>query len=76
MSKYIDVYETLCRDDAVAMDDPRRSAIISEMRDIQKAATDEDAAKVIEWWGAWPNPQHRTALEFVQEARRMMARRP
>lgn len=72
MSKYISVYEKLCPDDPIAIEDPRRPVIISEMRAIHKAKTPEDAAKIIAWWDAWPNPQHQTALEFVTDAIQLM----
>lgn len=73
MSKYIRTYEALCPDDKIAQDDPRREVIIAEMRAIQEAATDEEAVAIIDWWNAWPNPQHQTALEFVQAARSLMS---
>jgi hypothetical protein len=72
MSKYIRIYEMLCPDDQITRDDPRRGAIMAEMRAIHKAKTDDEAAAVIAWWNVWPNPQHQTALEFVQAARKMM----
>lgn len=72
MSKYTRIYEKLCPDDPIADEDPRRPVIMAEMRAIHQAATEADAVAVIEWWQAWPNPQHRTALEFVQEARQLM----
>jgi hypothetical protein len=72
MSKYIAIYEKLCPDDPLVDDDPRRPAIMAEMRAIHKAATEADAASVVEWWQVWPNPQHQTPIEFVQDARRMM----
>lgn len=73
MSKYIRTYETLCPDDQIDRDDPRRSAIMAEMRAIHKAKTEDEAAAVIAWWGAWPNPQHQTALEFARAARKLMS---
>lgn len=66
------VYETLCPGDVLADDDPRRPVIIAEMKAIERAATDEDAARVVEWWGSWPNPHHQSAVEFAREARRLM----
>lgn len=68
MNKYIRVYESLCQDDRIADNDPRRDAIITEMRAIELAGTDEEAVEVIEWWNAWPNPTHSTPLEFVRDA--------
>lgn len=72
MSKYIQIYERLCRDDPIEADDPRRPAIIEEMISIHRAATEADAVAVVAWWQAWPNPQHQTANEFVREARELM----
>ena len=72
MSKYQKIYETLCPNDILSKDDPRRSLIIEEMKSIHHAKTEADAVAVIEWWNAWPNPQHESALEFVQEARKLL----
>jgi hypothetical protein len=72
MSKYIRIYEALCQSDSVSKDDPRRQAIISEMRAIHNARTNAIAAAVIRWWDVWPNEQHSTAEEFCRDARRMM----
>ena len=72
MSKYIAIYQALCPDDPISDDDPRRPAILAEMRAIHQAASDEAAVEVIEWWQAWPNPQHQTPLDFVREARLLM----
>jgi hypothetical protein len=74
MSKYIGIYELLCPDEHVAKDDPRRGAIIAEMRAIEKAPTAKEAAQVIEWWDTWPNPLHRSALQFARQARKLMAK--
>ena len=73
MSKYIRIYETLCPDDWIDRDDPRRGAIMAEMRAIHRAKTEDEAVAVIYWWNAWPNPQHQTATEFVRAARQMMS---
>ncbi len=72
-SMYQSVYERLCPDDILERDDPRRPAIIAEMKDIAAAKTDIEAVKVVEWWGVWPNEQHATALEFVQQVRRLLS---
>lgn len=72
MSKYLKIYEKLCPDDPIAKDDPRRSTIIAEMQAVHRAANDEAAVEVIEWWNAWPNPQHLSAMEFVKEARQLL----
>ena len=72
MSKYLRIYETLCPSDRITSDDPRRGAITTEMRAVCNAATDADAARVIEWWDVWPNEQHATAEEFCREARRLL----
>lgn len=69
--RLVEIYETLCPDDPLSQDDPRRGAILAEMRLVVDAPTDEEATRAIEWWGAWPNPQHETALEFVRSARTM-----
>ena len=71
-SKYIRIYEKLCPDDPIHDDDPRRGAIMAEMRSIHHAKTEQEAVAVIEWWQAWPNPQHQTVLELVREARSLM----
>ena len=73
MSKYIRIYETLCPDDPIPREGPRYDAIMDEMRSIHKAKTGDNAASVIAWWNAWPNPQHQTAIEFVQSSRKMMS---
>ena len=73
MSKYISVYEALCPADKISRDDPRRPAIIAEMRAIHRAQTAAQAAKVIVWWDVWPNDQHPTAEDFCRDARRIMA---
>lgn len=73
MSKYIHIYEVLCPDDQIDRDDPRRGAIMAEMRAIHKAKTEAEAEAVIAWWDAWPNPQHQTVNEFVRVARMMMS---
>jgi len=73
MSKYIRIYETLCPDDLIHDDDPRRSAIIAEMRAIHRAKNEGLAEIVVAWWGAWPTPQHGSAREFVRAARKMMS---
>lgn len=67
-SKYIHVYESLCPDDHIADNDPRRDDIIAEMRAIERAGTYAEAVEVIEWWDAWPNSNHLTPLEFVRDA--------
>lgn len=71
MSKHLRTYHALCPEDLISDDDPRRGDIMAEMRAIRAAKTDEDAARIIEWWG-WPGPHYRTALEFAREARRIM----
>ncbi|WP_025140891.1 hypothetical protein [Achromobacter sp. DH1f] len=63
--RLVEIYDPLCPDD------PRRGAILGEMRLVVEAATDDDATRAIKWWGAWPNPQHESALEFVRSARTM-----
>lgn len=73
MSKYIRIYEALCPGDHIGRDDPRRGAVIAEMRAIHQAKTEDAAVAVIDWWNAWPNQQHKTAGEFVRAARKMMS---
>jgi len=73
MSVFISVYEQLCPDDKIHADDPRRGDIIAEMRAIKLARNESEAVKVVEWWRAWPNPQHETALAFVRQARALLA---
>jgi hypothetical protein len=76
MSKYIRTYEALCPQDRIHRSDPRRAAIIAEMRAIRAAKTLSQAAKVVEWWDVWPNEQHATAEEFCREAKSLMANCP
>ncbi len=73
MSKYISTYEALCPRDRISPSDPRRPAIIAEMRAIHRAKTAAQAAAVIAWWAVWPNDQHSTAEDFCRDARRIMA---
>lgn len=68
-ARLVEIYETLCPDDPLNQDDPRRGPIIAEMQMVVEAATDEEATRVIEWWRTWPNPYHETPHEFVQAAR-------
>ena len=49
MSKFIQLYETLCPDDPIMRDDPRRPAIIAEMRHVCTAKTEADAVKAVEY---------------------------
>ncbi|EKD98918.1 MAG: hypothetical protein ACD_23C00214G0001 [uncultured bacterium] len=72
MNKYLKAYEHLCPDDALCDVDPRRGAIIAEMKAVHRAKTEREAAAIIEWWDAWPNPQHRNANEFVRAAWKIM----
>ena len=71
MSKFIQLYETLCPDDPIMRDDPRRPAIIAEMRHVCTAKTEADAVKAVEWWNSWPNPEFETPMDFVRKAREM-----
>lgn len=71
MSKYVRIYETLCPDDLLSKDDPRRPVIIEELKAVVRAKTDADAVSVIAWWNVWPNPQHQTPLEFVQKVKQL-----
>lgn len=68
-ARLVEIYETLCPDDLLNQDDPRRGAIIAEMQRVVEAATDEEAIQVIEWWRTWPNPHHESPNQFVQSAR-------
>jgi len=68
------IYETLCPDDVLHAEDPRRPAILEEMRLVVEAPTDSQAAEVVAWWNSWPNPQHLSATEFVVEARQLFVR--
>lgn len=72
MSKYIEAYETVCTDDWVDKDDPRRKSIIHEMRRVHKAKTLSLAVDVIAWWDVWPNPVAQSPREFVKKARKLM----
>ena len=66
-SKFIEIYQSLCSD-LVSDDDPRRQAIIEEMRIVCTSRKNSEAVDAIEWWG-WDTD--RTALDFVREARAM-----
>ena len=70
MSKYLEIYETLCPDDPIEPDDPRRGPILAEMRAIVHAPDEAAVLEAIRGWG-WPNPQGHAAHEFVREARRL-----
>jgi len=74
MSVYIKAYE-LCGD-VLHDDDPRRSEIVAEMKAVEKAATIDEAAAVVEWWG-WgrrADARHKTAKDFCEDVRRFLAR--
>ena len=73
MSKYIIAYEALCPSDKISQNDPRRPAIIAEMRSIDKATTLPQAAQAVAWWNAWPNDQHATAEDFCREVKCLLA---
>ncbi|WP_039784145.1 hypothetical protein [Herbaspirillum huttiense] len=69
-SKLIVLYERLCPDDIVALDDPRRPSIAAEVLDVGRAENIAEALSVIEWWRqpeAW-------ARTFVTSVRRSYAR--
>lgn len=68
------IYETLCPDDVLHAEDPRRTAILEEMRLVLEAPTVSQAVEVVAWWNSWPNPQHLSATEFVQDARDLFLR--
>jgi len=70
VSKYLKLYSRLCPDDPVASDrlDPRRAAIIAEMKAVCRAKTEAGAMCVIEWWDSWRNNEE-GLLEFVRKAR-------
>lgn len=68
------IYEKLCPDDVLDAEDPRRQDIIAEMQLVMEGPTEKQAADVIAWWNCWPNPQHQSAIEFVQEARKLFLR--
>jgi hypothetical protein len=74
VSKYIRIYEALCPDDPIAKDDPRRQSIMREMYGVCRAKTLAEAVSFVQWWNAWPNPQHLTAKEFAKEARKLCAK--
>lgn len=50
------IYETLCPDDVLHTEDPRRPVILEEMRLVVQAPTDTQAAEVVDRWNSWPNP--------------------
>lgn len=59
------VYEAVCPDDIIADDDPRRKAIIDEMR-VVLFGTVEQAKSKIAWWGMTPQG----ISGFIRKARR------
>lgn len=70
MSKYIAVYEALFPSDQISEDDPRRGAIIAEMRAVHLANTTAEARQVVEWW---PWESQAQCTRWVNRARKMMA---
>lgn len=46
-----------------------RLRIADEMRKVLNEAHVEEAAGHIEWWGAWPNPRHESAVEAAADIR-------
>ena len=60
-------------EDRVEAENEVPQEIIAEMRAIKLARNESEAVKVVEWWRAWPNPQHETALAFVRLARALLA---
>ncbi|MEM4203017.1 MAG: hypothetical protein QXS54_03000 [Candidatus Methanomethylicaceae archaeon] len=72
MSKYIKLYQLMCPLDEVTKDDPRRAAIIAEMRYITNPKRSiEDAANYIRCWGGWSEKD--SPEEFVKRARERYA---
>ena len=69
-SKYIKIYEQLCPNDLITIDDYRRDVIIAEMRAIHRAKTVEEAARIIEWWGWDYNVMD--SRKWVRKARKLM----
>lgn len=72
MSKYLALYETMCPEDEIRKDDPRRGAIIAEMRGVCRARTVPEAAKFIEWW-IWDD-KVRDSRAWAHKARRIFVR--
>ena len=68
MSKYQKIYEALFPNDKLQDGDSRREMIIAEMRDVCRAKTPAEAARVIYWWG-WVS--NRELTTFVRRAREM-----
>ena len=68
-SKYLRVYELLCKD-RILNDDPRRASIIQEMRDVSRAATTREAAVFVRWYG-WDND--RQLMDFCRKARKLLS---
>lgn len=71
-NRFQKVYEILCPEDVLEYDDPRRPAIIAEMKDVACAASIDEAVKVIAWWNVWPNAAHETPEQFVKDVRRLL----
>lgn len=72
MSKYIKLYHLMCPLDEVTKDDPRRAAIIAEMRYIVNPKHSiKKAAEYIRWWGGWSEKD--SPEEFVKQARKQYA---
>lgn len=69
MSKYLKLYERMCPNDPIGIDDPRRDAIIAEMQAVIRAATNREAANEIEWWSAWSSDQ--ALIAWVIRARKI-----
>jgi hypothetical protein len=69
-AKLIAVYERLCPDDVIAVDDPRRGMIAAEVYDVGTAATLKEALQVIQWWGQ----DSVQTKEFVIATRRAVSR--
>lgn len=68
-SKMLQVYESLCPNDPIADDDPRRADIIREMLTVRQAKTIQDATKVVDWWD-WDSCQQMYA--WLRKARKML----
>lgn len=64
------VYRAVFPNDPVGKNDPRADAIAEEMNAVKFAATPEEGAKAIEWWGWY---DEFPALDAARKIRRYRA---
>ena len=54
-NKYIQIYESVFPNDTIDANEPRKAAIIAEMKAIMAAKTAKEAWALIDWW-YWEKP--------------------